>query len=147
MAIVNYPQDFLKAVMDLVAADALTLAGGKIRLFTVGPTFAPGVTWAEFTEAAFDGYAASAAVTWGAAYQDAAGNGVVAGASHQFTMSGITTPETVIGAALVVDGTPKVLLAYVTFDNPIPMSQIGDAIIVVPIVGLPGPVDFLVAGP
>lgn len=114
-----------------------------VRLYkdVIAPTPDTPLTAFEAAEANFDGYAPSPTVVWGAVQTDFNGGAVVAGKSHQFTCTGPTNQNTVHGYFLVSGVAPATkLIASERLPQPLPVADLGDAIVIVPKFGIPGPV-------
>jgi hypothetical protein len=114
---------------------ALIGAGGLldalvVKLYTNDVTPGRHSVGADFTEATFDGYAASAAVAWGSVFTDAAGQATVVGDTKQFTCTGGTTPQTVYGYTVQTAG--GIVRFGERFDTPVPITGVGDAVVLVP---------------
>lgn len=103
----------------------------KVMLFQNDITPSKQTLLADLVEATFDGYARSAAVTWGTVGQTSTGAAEVYGDTKLFTSSGDTTPNTIYGFALVNTGGTAVEYAE-RFASPIPVSQTGITVPVTP---------------
>src|SRR5882672_5631393 len=100
------------------------LNGAKVRLFQNDYIPNVGSAIADFTAATYDGYATSAAITWGTPFTDPVNGPVVLGDLKNFISTGpFTTPNTIYGY-YVVDGAGTALLYGKRFATP---SNIGGA--------------------
>lgn len=106
-------------------------AAPKCVLFTNNFQPTEDTVWANITEATFDGYAAATPAAPGTPYIGADGFIHVTWPSVQFTMTGETTSQTVYGWGLT-NVAKTVWVGGNLLPTPIPMTDTGDAIIVVP---------------
>lgn len=121
---------------NLTAAGAL-LDDAVIRCFVNDFDPSPESVLADFTEASFAGYAASAEIDWGEPYSDLLGNGIVEGCAAQFTAGSVTTPETVYGYYVTKSGVGGALVYSERFNTPVPITQSGDGFAVTPRFAIP----------
>lgn len=122
-----------RAVVAAIAALATTGSGAKIQLYNADVTPNPSTLLASLPPCTFSGYALSAAVVWGTAYQAPDGIQKVTGVAKQFTQTAITVTDTAYGYVVVgtPSGTPFALASY-RFANPIPFTAIGNGVVVLP---------------
>lgn len=122
-----------KAIKLDIVTGVIALAdfvGAILHLSTTNFTPNQNTVLADFTEATFTGYAASSAVTWGAAHLEPNGNAVSVGSAKTFTQTGTTITEIVYSWYLVT-----ALGAYLlggAFDTPLNFNQVGAGVTVVP---------------
>lgn len=107
------------------------LNGVKVHLFQNNIVPTPATILTDLVEATFDGYAASAAVTWGSVVVDPAGNAVVYGDAKTFTMTGSTTPNTVYGY-YVTNSAGSTLEYLELFDSPVGFGGPGTTLVLLP---------------
>ena len=100
-----------------------------VKLYQNDYTPNPDTVLADFTEATFDGYAASTAIVWGATFTNSVNQAETVGDVKQFTATGATTPNLIYGYYLVSGATLK---GGEKFDSPVPVNGVGDAVIVIP---------------
>lgn len=99
------------------------------------------LTFADLTEANFDGYAASGAVTFSTPLYDSDGNAFITGDKKQFRATGSVTPNSVIGAALV-DAGKTTLYQFDRFldangaPSPVNVEGVGTGLDYVPLVSV-----------
>lgn len=117
----------------LVAAGppAGRLNGAKVHLYQNNIAVRPDTILTDFTEADFDGYAASAAVTWGTVATDSSGNAVVYGDAKTFLCTGSVTPNTVFGY-YVTNGAGSTLEYAEAFATPVGFGNAGDNLVILP---------------
>jgi hypothetical protein len=118
------------------SSQLLTLAGdlqadlalSNMHLYTavVNPV-GPRSVLADFTEAAFTGYAPAVLTAWGAPFLDPSGDGVTASPVGVFPGPSAGSGATILGA-YVTDTANAVLNAAVVFDTPIPLSGPHDSL-------------------
>lgn len=110
-----------------------TLNGAKCHLFQNNVVPSIGFALADLVEADFDGYAASAAVTWSVPIDNQDGNGpVVVGDNKLFIATApFVVPNTIYGWYLT-NGAGTVLLAAERYATAKQISEAGNAIGVVP---------------
>lgn len=126
------PNTMRRAILAaLVATDGL-LDDVEIHLYQNNYTPGPASVLGDFTEATFDGYAASDAVVWGTPFTDLLDNAVVAGGSKQFTSTGATTPNVVYGY-YVTDAAGTGYKYAERFDNPVNIDGAAQAVVVLPL--------------
>ena len=126
MLVVNVTQ-LVKELADLKTAQ---LDGGKLRLYKNDIQPSPTTLIAAFTEADFTGYAAITIATWGAAFQNAIGNGQVIAPSQQFNQSGVGVTNNIYG--YWYETAAGVLLWSERFAAaPVPMDATGKALVLI----------------
>lgn len=105
----------LTQLAELIAGD---LTGATLHLFS--NDIAPDVDTikTDLTECTFTGYAASAAIVWGAENQNAQGLAESIGDMKTFQCTGTAVTETAYGAYILSAGGGTPLLAAWRFDNP-----------------------------
>jgi hypothetical protein len=79
----------------------------------------------------FDGYAASSALTFSGPFVLTDGTMEIVAPSVAFIATGATTPNVVYGWALRISASGALMYAE-NFDTPIPISQSGDGLVVIP---------------
>ncbi len=119
------------AQLDALKAVSGPLDGLIVKLFTNSLTIDHDSVAGDFTEATFDGYAASTAIAWGATHFNANNKAQLVGDTKQFTAGASVASETVQGY-FVVDGSGDLVFAE-RFDSPVTISEEHDAISVVPV--------------
>lgn len=136
-------QQLTDAAMQLIltklveAASAPDVAGPlnsvKVGLFTaVAGGIRRGMAWSDFTIATFDGYSASGNVTWSSAVLLADGDWYLVGDAKSFVMTGLTTPQNILGYVVYITGSPNVVRYAELFDQPDPFNKVGDSVTIVP---------------
>jgi hypothetical protein len=113
--------------IDHAGATHPLLALAKIGLFQT-PSVTPTVNSvkANFTEAAFNTYAAVAAAPWSAVFDTSTGFDSVDAAKTHWQMTDAVKPETIFGS-LLTDATGATLLAAELFNAPFPLGTAFDA--------------------
>lgn len=120
-----------KAVMNRAVAVGGPWAALTLHLYVNNVAPNEDTVVADLTQATFAGYAAVAALAFGTCYIDADGNFKLSAPSEQFTATGIGVLETVYGYYLT-DAAGTVLHGANLLDTPVPITQIGDGLIVQP---------------
>jgi hypothetical protein len=128
----SYPQVVPTATQRAILA-AITGAGGgldgaKLHAFQNPVTPTNAIVLADLTECDFDGYAASAAITWGAILNETDGTVYAPGGGIEFAATGSTTPNTVYGVYLT-DSAGTTLLAVWLLPDPVGIAGIGDGFV------------------
>ncbi len=118
----NTPYSADEAVLAELIATGNLLDGVKLHLATAGPAGGPYDVVADFTEAAFTGYAA-VAVTWGGPYLGPDGNPEVNSQLCRFISSGTITES--ITHWFLTDSAGTVLLAGDALDTPVAIDRSG----------------------
>jgi hypothetical protein len=124
------PKAVCRAWLDSVVGAEGEMEEVTVRLFKNNVTVDGDTEIADLTVADFTGYAESTVVVWGGAFTNTNGKAEVIGGSKQFTATGSATPNTVYGY-YVVDGDSELVYAE-NFNEPIEVTGVGDAIVVVP---------------
>lgn len=124
-------QDLRKAMLTAITATGASLNGALLALIKEAWTPSPDTKWADLVEADFSGYARPAALVYGAPFQNSDGNWEIAAPSVQFVLSATTVVNTVYGW-VVVRPTTNLLLVQATLDQPVPLSEVGDGLVVLP---------------
>ena len=124
----------LAALADVVAGD---LDGALVALWKNNITPSRNSTLADLGEADYTGYAASAAVVWGAPFLNANGDGQVVGGNKQFQPTGTTTTCEVYGYWLEPTAGSTTPVLAVKFSSPVPMTGPLSALIVTPSFTMP----------
>lgn len=137
-----------RSMAETLGADSVTLDGAKLRLLTGAVTVTPATEWTDLTEATFEGYAASATISWDAATIDTAGNGQVTAPTITFLADDtITTSNTITGLAYTQGSATITLVAAEALETPIAVRAAGDFVRVDPLFSMPGGVTTHVEGP
>lgn len=139
------PVDELRAQLDRLTAvapgapDAGRLNGSKMILFKndVHPT--KDSVLGDFTPATFPGYATSAAIVWGAAFEAEDGSAQIVGPTVQFLSDDLPDPVETVYGYCVVNGDADELIFAERFAAPIQVDHEGQPINVVPVYALPRP--------
>lgn len=118
------------------------LNGAIAHLFQSPMVPSPALTLADFTaiEADFDGYAASAALTWGAVGTDPADRAWVTAQEVEWVPTGTTTPNTIYGY-YVTNAAGTALLFWDNFPDPIPVTGPPSVVHAVPTFQYPEPIE------
>lgn len=124
-----------RSYLDALLADLKAVAGlavaVKVHLFTGTPPISGGMVIGDFTEATFDGYAASAVITWSDPLNPEDNDGKeMVGDTKSFICTGTTTPEVITGYFLT--GTGDVIMGAEMFETPQAVNAVDDAVVVVP---------------
>lgn len=122
------------ALASLTGASGM-LYQSKCKLYTNSVVLSPDTELADFTEATFEGYAASAAMDWNTAYNEADGTASASADTLVFSCNAETEGESILGY-YITNTAGDALLYAVEFDEAVPVNQIGDAVIVYPKVTL-----------
>lgn len=122
-------------VTALIAA-AAPLNGAIAHLYQDPVGTSPTVVLADFVEATFDGYAASAALTWGAVGTDTTNLADVTAQEVEWVPTGATTPNTIAGV-YVTNAAGTALLFWQEFDAPVAVNDVPDVVRWVPMFQLP----------
>lgn len=128
----------LRSYLSLAAiAEALVDTGGyletvKIRLFKNNLAITPATLTADLVEADYTGYAASAALVWGAPWLDIDDDIVLTAAGVQFQPTGTATSNIIYGWWMEAGTSPATtpILAEL-FDTPVSMDSPLDALFVI----------------
>lgn len=118
-------------LLDDSTATAGPWEGALVHLFKNDLVPAPNTVLADFTEADFDGYAASAAIVWGDPYQNELNQSTILGDAKTFTATGATTPNDIYGYYITDAGGTELLLSE-RFAEVQPMPAAGAVTIVIP---------------
>lgn len=115
----------------------LTGVGGvldtaKIHLFKNDILPGPGTLVSQLDEADYTGYAASAAINWGAPFINANGQGEVVGPGHQFQPTGTAVANTIYGYWIMPTVASTAPIKIVRFAEPVNLTGPADALIVEP---------------
>lgn len=138
------PAATMRTLVAALVATGQFLDGLTIRLFQNNVAIGPQTGINDFVEADFTGYAPAVGVTWGAVWSDAVGNAYETGDTKQFTCNGTGSANQIFGWYATKGASPSEVFQFgESFDNPIPVSQNGNVVIVVPQYALPGPTDAL----
>jgi hypothetical protein len=127
-------------ILSTLKATGAFLDGVKVKLFTAPQVITDATLLTDLTAPTFAGYADSAVLTWGTPYINDNQQAVVDAQKLQFTATGITTPETVYGYAVVLPGVapnPDTLKWLELFTLEQHMTEVGDAVSFVPQFVLP----------
>ena len=118
------------ACLDVIGLMRTKLAGCSVHLYKSPFTPGAGTVLADLTaiEADFGGYAAITVTALLAAFIDPIGGASAQIGTVQFNADGTTPDNIIYGAWVQATGTPPVLYLAVQFDNPVPMSAVGDAL-------------------
>jgi hypothetical protein len=130
--------DLLLKAMKMPVASPVDgpLVGSKVALYVNNLAPTPGTVWGDLTEATFDGYARSSAITYATPFISSTTLvPVMAGDAKTFLCTGQTVTETVYGYAIVSGATPPVVLTVRPLDTPELMTT-GGGLIIVPRVGV-----------
>jgi hypothetical protein len=131
MAVVTM-NSFNKAALQNMTGTGGVLATCSVALFTSSVAPGPDTVLADLQEATFGGYARSSAISWTAPYSQPDGSWAVSGDTKKFQMTTIGTSETIsMYGVLSGTGTATALQTCEVIDNPVFVSQVGDAVIVV----------------
>lgn len=122
-------------VTALIAVGA-PLAGAIAHLYQAPVGTSPLVVLADFTEATFDGYAASAALTWGAVGTDTVNLADVTAQEVEWVPTGTVTPNTIAGV-YITDAAGTALLFWQEFPAAIAVNGPPDVVRWVPKFQLP----------
>jgi len=117
--------------MELAGAIQALMAASKIRLFKDTLSITPALTEAELVaaECDYDGYAAITVTAFLNPYLDPAGGATTQSGSHVFYYGPAASPpvtNNVLGFWCETAGGVPILV--VGFDNPVPMTAVGDAV-------------------
>jgi hypothetical protein len=123
------PASVLRDLLDSLTVVGALLTGAVVKLYKNDITPDQTTVLADFDEADFTGYAASAAITWGAAFTDILGLTHLIGDIKTFTLSALTTVNTVYGY-YITNGAD--LIAASRFDVAQSMTFIGAVTHVLP---------------
>lgn len=129
-----------KTIMADLKASAVASYDGQflaaiIRLFKNDITPDEDTVLADLTEADFDGYAESGAVTWGEVHNGNDGSVEMQAGSQEFHCTGGTTPNEIFGY-MIVDSGGTTLLAAHRFDESELMSADDDNVTLIPTINL-----------
>jgi hypothetical protein len=130
-----FQSQVLAALLDLTTSGDFSgpLVGLKVALVAADFTPSAVLAWADLTEATFSGYAESAALTWGAAVLQPDGTWTTTAAEVRFTMTATTVTNTIYGLAVFQTVSSVKTLAWTEkFASPIPIANIGNAVILAP---------------
>jgi hypothetical protein len=122
-------------VSALIAA-AAPLNGAIANLYQDPVGSSPTVVLSDFVVATFDGYAASAALTWGAVGTDTLNLADVTAQEVEWVPTGTTTPNTIAGG-FITNAAGTALLFWEEFDTPIAVNGPPDVVRWVPKFQLP----------
>ena len=131
------PRAQSRAILEALVDTGALLDDVLVRLFTNNIEPTPASVLADFTQATFTGYAASAAVSWDAVFTDLLGNAVVRGDTETFVATGTPTPETIYGYYLTKSGGGGALVGSQRFTTPVNITLGGDGLTVVPEMVIP----------
>ena len=120
---------FLKSILVTEVAASGKLEGAKIKLVENTEAIGPETPVADLVDAAYDGYADSAAVTWGTPFVTPAGNAAVHATPVQFKPTGDTASSTVNQVVLMNADGDQIIAAY-TLTDPIQFDDADDVAMV-----------------
>lgn len=121
----------LIAELDLMTGVGGTLNGVKVHLFNTPFDLTQDSLLAEFIEATFAGYAASAVVVWGAAFMNQNNEAETLGPSILFAATDAVTPNQVHGY-YITNGAGTVWIAAEVFATPVPMVDGDSNLVLIP---------------
>jgi hypothetical protein len=128
--------DLLKDELAAEVASGLVSAC-KIHLFVLGPPLNANMVPAAFTDAASTGLAAAISPTFSSLYINPDGNWA-ANSGLILPIVSVVVPETILGWYMT-DTTGVFCLAADYFDNPVPITQVGDGVpFVIELAGVSG---------
>jgi hypothetical protein len=115
---------FGEQIRDVQGTLTTDLNGGSLHLFTaVAPPLSPNSALADFTEAAYVGYAALVVATWSAGFRDLNGQGAVAMPSQNFVGPVAGGGPTILGCYYTASGVGTPLVWAAMFDQPFPLTD------------------------
>lgn len=133
------PQTTASAILTALKGAGGTYNGAKLHLFKNNITPDVQTALADLEECDFDGYAASAAVTWGSVIHAGADSVQIASDAKEFVATGGTTPNNIYGW-YVTDGAGTGYLGAERFDEPIPVVEAGNGLSLQAVLILPSDV-------
>ena len=127
-----FPRGQVRAALGQLADTGNLLDDVVVRLFVNDIQPGQNSVLADFVEATFGGYAASAAVVWSDPYSLPDGSAVVDGGGFTVVCTGTPVDETIYGYYLTKSGVGGALVEAVRLATPIPIGQVGDGGTIVP---------------
>ena len=120
------------AIIDALKAVGNLLDDCVVHLFVNNIAVTASTELADFTEATWNGYAASSAVVWGETYTDSNGDAITIGDTKQFHAADPVVAETNYGY-YITDTAGTELKFAENFATPIPIVDEDDAVIMTPV--------------
>lgn len=132
MSVLKVPDEGERVMLNyLTNVTAFTLNSRTLKLYkAIAAPLGDGTVLADFTEANFNGYAATSVGSWAAA-MTISNKAKAVGTPRTWTRSAGATSNTILGYYVISQDTLFCLWAE-EFDTPIAMNIIGDTVTVVP---------------